>query len=175
LSTLTRDYSFEIDHDRGEAPALIIFGGKLTTHRKMAEHALSELGRFLPIPKEGRTAFETLPGGDFGDEGMEGFEQALGRKFSWLPSKQLRRYVRTYGTRSRALLNGVGSLAGLGPCFGADLYQKEVEFLIGTEWAMSTDDIIWRRTKLGLRLSVKDVEGLANYLNSAEGIANGVL
>ena len=175
LSTLTRDYSFEIDHDRGVAPALIIFGGKLTTHRKMAEHALSELGRFLPIPKEAKTAVEKLPGGDFGDEGMEVFEERLMREFSWLPRKQLRRYVRTYGARCQTLLDGVGSLADLGPCFGADLYQREVEFLIGTEWAMSVDDIIWRRTKLGLRLSAEEVESLANYLSSDEGITKEVL
>ena len=175
LSTLTRDYSFEIEHDGGEAPVLIIFGGKLTTHRRMAEHALSELGRFLPMPKEGRTAVETLPGGDFGDQGMAGFGQALGREFAWLPCTQLRRYVKTYGTRCRALLDGVGSLDDLGLCFGADLYQKEVEFLVATEWAMSTDDIIWRRTKLGLRLSPKDIESLANYLTSPERIADRAL
>lgn len=175
LSTLTRDYSFEIYQEESKAPALIIFGGKLTTHRRMAEHALSELGRFLPMPKEGQTAVEKLPGGDFGDGGMEDFERALAREFGWLPSAQLRRYVRTYGTRSRALLNGAGSIDDLGVCFGVDLYQKEVDFLVETEWALSTDDIIWRRTKLGLRLSVKDVERLTNYLNTLEATANGVL
>lgn len=169
LSTLTRDYSFEIDHDGGAAPVLIIFGGKLTTHRRMAEHALSKLGRFLRIPKEGRTAFETLPGGDFGNQGMEAFERTLGREFGWLRGSQLRRYVKTYGTRSRDLLNNVGSIDDLGICFGASLFQKEVDFLVDTEWAMTTDDIIWRRTKLGLRLAAMDVERLAKYLNSREG------
>jgi len=168
LSTLTRDYSFEIVHEGGAAPALIIFGGKLTTHRRMAEHALSELGRFLPIPQQGRTAIETLPGGDFGDQGMEGFERTLSRDFDWLPRAQLHRYVRTYGTRCKVLLNGANSLNDLGKYFGSDLYQKEVDFLVDTEWATSTDDIIWRRTKLGLRLSAKDVENLENYLNSSE-------
>jgi glycerol-3-phosphate dehydrogenase len=173
LSTLTRDYSFEVDHDGGEAPVLIIFGGKLTTHRRMAEHALTELGRFLRMPKEGRTAVETLPGGDFGGAGIEGFERVLAGEFGWLPGPQLRRYVKTYGTRSHALLNGARSLDDLGPCFGADLYQKEVDFLIDTEWAKSTDDIIWRRTKLGLRLGKTDVERLAVYLHSLEGAAEG--
>lgn len=173
LSTLTRDYSFEIYQEEGKAPALIIFGGKLTTHRKMAEHVLSELGRFLPIPKKGLTAIEKLPGGDFGKGGMEGFERALACEFGWLSNTQLRRYIRTYGTRSRTLLDGVGSIDDLGICFGADLYQKEVDFLIDREWALSTDDIIWRRTKLGLRLTKADVENLAVYLKAEDGASKG--
>ncbi len=88
----------------------------------MAEHALSELGRFLPMPKEGRTAVEPLPGGDFGADGMVGFERALAREFDWLPGALLRRYVKTYGTRAHALMDGARSLDELGPCFGADLY-----------------------------------------------------
>ena len=173
LSTLTRDYAFEVDHDGGVAPALTVFGGKLTTHRRMAEHALSELGRFLPMPTEGQTAAEVLPGGDFGEDSIAGFERALAREFAWLPDSQLRRYVRTYGTRARALLNGARSLNDLGICFGADLYQREVKFLIDTEWAMSTDDILWRRTKLGLRLAKADVERLSIYLSSKEGALEG--
>lgn len=173
LSTLTRDYSFEVDHDGGRAPALIVFGGKLTTHRKMAEHALSQLGRFLPMPRKSRTAVEVLPGGDFGDGGMAEFERTLAREYAWLPDLQLRRYVRTYGTRARALLNGADAPDDLGVCFGADLYQREVEFLINTEWAVSAADILWRRTKLGLRLTKAEVEKLTAYLNAGEAAVAG--
>jgi glycerol-3-phosphate dehydrogenase len=166
LSTLTRDYSFEIDHVDGGTPALTIFGGKLTTHRRLAEHALAELSRFLPLPKPGRTAVEALPGGDFGAGGMEEFEQALERDFSWLPAAQARRYIKLYGTRARQLLAGARSLADLGFHLGADLYAREVDFLIDTEWALSVDDVIWRRTKLGLRLKPAEVERLAAYMTA---------
>lgn len=173
LSTLTRDYAFEVDHDGGQAPALTVFGGKLTTHRRMAEHALSELGRLLPIPRDGRTTVEALPGGDFGEDGVAGFEQALARDYAWLPDAQRHRYIRTYGTRARLLLNGAGSLSDLGICFGADLYQREVEFVVDTEWAMSTDDIIWRRTKVGLRLAQAEVDRLSAHLNAKEATLAG--
>ena len=99
--------------------------------------------------------------------------RALAREVAWLPELQLRRYVRTCGTRARILLNGAGSLDDLGICFGADLYQRAVEFLIDTKWAMSTDDILWRRTKLGLRLAKSDVEQLSIHLNAKEGIFEG--
>lgn len=164
LSTLTRDYSFEIDHVDGRTPALTIFGGKLTTHRRLAEHALAELCRFLPMPKKGQTAFEKLPGGDFGKRGMAAFEAALTHDFPWLPAAQARRYVKLYGTRARQLLADARSLADLGLRLGADLYAREVDFLVDTEWARSAEDIVWRRTKRGLRLTPAEIEALSAYL-----------
>lgn len=164
LSTLTRDYSFEIDHAPGAAPALTVFGGKLTTHRRLAEHAMAELGRFLPMPRPGRTRREALPGGDFGAGGRAAFEDALRRDFGFLPPAQLSRYVRLYGSRSRALLDGVTRPAELGEHLGHDLYQREVDFLVETEWAVGLDDVIWRRTKLGLRLQPAELGRLADYL-----------
>lgn len=163
LSTLTRDYSFEIDHATGRAPALTIFGGKLTTHRRLAEHAMQELCRVMPWPKRGLTASETLPGGDFPD-GMDEFRRSLGARFPWISTSQLDRYVRYYGTRSNDLLAGVQKASDLGRCFGADLTQREVDFLVSSEWAKSAEDIIWRRTKLGLRLTPAEVNDLRDYL-----------
>jgi glycerol-3-phosphate dehydrogenase len=168
LSTLTRDYSFEIDQSDGQAPALTIYGGKLTTHRRLAEAAVSKLAPYLQPPRPSQTAHETLPGGDFGADGMAAFEVAIKRDFAWLPGDQARRYVRLYGTRTRALLDSVPALAGLGIHFGADLYQREADFLIATEWAQSADDIVWRRTKLGLRLSTAEVARLETYLQTRE-------
>jgi glycerol-3-phosphate dehydrogenase len=164
LSTLTRDYSFEIDAESGGAPVLTIFGGKLTTHRRLAEDALQRLSAFLRPTSAGKTATETLPGGDFGTAGIPGFEAELRREHGWLPERLARRYVRTYGTRARDLLAGARRLADLGRCLGADLYEREVEFLIDTEWARSAEDILWRRTKLGLRLAPAEIDDLQRYL-----------
>lgn len=163
LSTLTRDYAFEIDHAPGQAPALTVFGGKLTTHRRLAEHAMAELNRVFPVPP-GRPRTEALPGGEFGGGGLQGFEESLRRDYGFLPETQLHRYVRLYGSRARQLLEGVTGPEDLGEHFGYDLYRREVDFLIDTEWAMSADDIVWRRTKLGLRLNQAGLSRLADYV-----------
>lgn len=164
LSTLTRDYSFEVDLQDGAVPALTVFGGKLTTYRRLAEAALSKLAPYLQPPGQCRTAYETLPGGDFGEDGTAGFEQALRRECDWLPAAQLRRYVRTYGTRARELLSDVRGMDDLGAHFGADLYEKEIAFLMATEWATTAEDIVWRRTKLGLRLTDEEIAALARHV-----------
>lgn len=166
LSTLTRDYAFEINGGEGQAAALTVFGGKLTTHRRLAEHAMTELERLLPGLKPGRTRTEALPGGDFGAGGLEGFATDLRRDFSWLPEKQLRRYARLYGTRARRLLGPAQRPADLGRSFGADLYAREVDYLMDQEWALAADDIVWRRSKLGLRLSAAEIEALGTYMAS---------
>ncbi|MDH3673534.1 MAG: glycerol-3-phosphate dehydrogenase [Gammaproteobacteria bacterium] len=164
LSTLTRDYSFEVDHNPGRAPALIVFGGKLTTHRRLAEHAMQTLCKLLPWPVVGRTDTEILPGGDFGSGGIAGYERDLRDRYPWLPTRQIKRYVRLYGTCAENLIGGSSSLQALGDHFGSDLYQREVDYLIATEWACTVDDIIWRRTKLGLRLSAQGIDRLGSYL-----------
>ena len=164
LSTLTRDYAFEVDHADGKAPLLTVFGGKLTTHRKMAEHALAKLAPFLPFPSPSRTATEALPGGDFGSGGYDEFEAALTGEYPGAPAKQLRRYARLYGTRARDLLAGAKTVADLGRHFGAGLHAREIDFLMDTEWARTAEDVIWRRTKLGLRLSSAEIESVANYV-----------
>lgn len=166
LSTLTRDYSFEIDAPDSLAPVLTVFGGKLTTHRKLAEHAMKELHGLLGWPRDGRTRTEVLPGGDFGSAGKAGFEAGVRRRFPWLPVEQVARYVQEYGARADELLAGVTAIRDLGECFGADLYQKEVDFLIATEWAETSDDIIWRRTKVGLRMSQAEISRLDAYLGA---------
>jgi glycerol-3-phosphate dehydrogenase len=168
LSTLTRDYAFEIDGGEGRAAALTVFGGKLTTHRRLAEHAMTELARLFPHLRPGRTRTEILPGGDFGVAGMDGFTAALQRDLPWLPEKQLRRYVRLYGTRARALLGSAQSLADLGRHFGADLYAREVDYLMDEEWALTAEDIAWRRSKLGLRLTASEIEALGIYMASRQ-------
>jgi glycerol-3-phosphate dehydrogenase len=169
LSTLTRDYSFEIDHAQGQTPALTIFGGKLTTHRKLAEDAMQRLSPFLRPVGPGRTAKETLPGGDFGTGGITGFEADLRREHGWLGRAQARRYVRTYGTRAAELIAGAKRIEDLGRYFGANLYEREIDFLVRTEWARSAEDIVWRRTKLGLRLSAAEIHNIEQYLAPESG------
>jgi glycerol-3-phosphate dehydrogenase len=164
LSTLTRDYSFEIDQAPGQAPALTVFGGKLTTHRRLAEHAMQKLCAVMPWPASSPSRTDILPGGDFGHAGIETYREALRRRLPWLPETQANRYVRLYGTRTEDLLKGTESLADLGPLIGADLYQREVDFLKETEWAETVEDIIWRRSKLGLRLSPVEIGKLQSYL-----------
>jgi glycerol-3-phosphate dehydrogenase len=166
LSTLTRDYSFEIDRRPGEAPVLTVFGGKLTTHRRLGEHALDELARIMPWPKQGRSRSEPWPGGDFGPQGFAGYERDFKARFSWLPAAQAERYVRLYGTRADRLLADASKMDDLGQHFGADLYQREVDFLIDTEWAWTAEDVIWRRTKTGLRLSADEVQRLALHVEA---------
>jgi glycerol-3-phosphate dehydrogenase len=167
LSTLTRDYSFEVDHAEGRAPVLTVFGGKLTTHRRLAEDAMQKLCAIMPWPAGCPSRSDILPGGDFGPAGPEGYRKALETRLPWLPEMQLNRYVELYGTRTDDLLKGTASLADLGLLIGADLYQREVDFLTETEWAATVDDIIWRRSKLGLRLSAVEIGRLASYLREA--------
>jgi glycerol-3-phosphate dehydrogenase len=124
---------------------------------------MQELCRVMPWPKDGLSASEILPGGDF-PHGMDAFRQSLHARFGWIAPSQLDRYVRYYGTRSNDLLAGVQNASDLGRCFGADLTQREVDFLVRSEWAVSAEDIIWRRTKLGLRLTPAEVDDLSNYL-----------
>lgn len=167
LSTLTRDYSFEINAPEGSPPVLTVFGGKLTTHRKLAEHAMKELHGLLGWSDICRTRTEVLPGGDFGPAGKASYEATVRKRFPWLPEAQVARYVQQYGTRVEDLLSGVHAASDLGECFGADLYKREVDFLIATEWAEASADIIWRRTKVGLRLDREGLERLDHYLEKA--------
>jgi glycerol-3-phosphate dehydrogenase len=166
LSTLTRDYAFEIDHREGCAPALTVFGGKLTTHRRLADHALSQLGRFLKPPRPSRTETEPLPGGDFGPRGMGAFAAELRQEYQWLPASLLSRYIHTYGTRAQELLDDARGVEALGANLGSDLYEREIDFLMRTEWAQTVEDIVWRRTKLGLRLTPIEIERIAGHLDS---------
>lgn len=164
LSTLTRDYSFEIDHQPGQAPVLTVFGGKLTTHRRLAEHAMQKLCAVMPWPGDSTSRTDILPGGDVGPRGIDAYRKSFRQRFSWLPENQADRYVRQFGTRAEEMLEGAAGIADLGLLIGADLYGREVDYLVDTEWARGIEDIIWRRSKLGLRLSPVEIGRLAAYL-----------
>lgn len=162
-SAITRDYTLEIESDNQQAPLLSIFGGKITTYRRLALSAMSQLRPFLP--KIGNlTNAQTLPGGNIGETPFDVWVALAMQNYKWIEPDLCQRLCSTYGNRIHQLLQGCENLSDLGQHFGAGLYEKEVQFLIETEWAYSAEDILWRRTKLGLKLSGNQIIALENYL-----------
>jgi glycerol-3-phosphate dehydrogenase len=156
----TRDYVLEFETDDGAAPLLNVVGGKITTYRKLAEAALEKLADALPhMRRSSWTAGAPLPGGDFGPEQFEQHVAALRSEFAFIDPSYARRLMRLYGSHAKRMLEGARSKQDLGTLFGADLTEREVVYLMEHEWAHTPDDILWRRTKLGLRFS--DPEKLA--------------
>jgi glycerol-3-phosphate dehydrogenase len=147
-SRVTRDYVLELD--RAPAPLLSVFGGKITTYRKLAEGAVDRLTRELGSRAPAWTATGTLPGGDLPGGSFARFLRALARAHPWLPQALRERYAQAYGTRVAQLLAGARSLADLGEELTPGLYEREAEYLCREEWALTAEDILWRRTKLGL-------------------------
>ena len=150
-SAVTRDYVFDVD---GEPPILSVFGGKITTYRKLAEHALIKLKPFFPTMGGDWTAKAKLPGGDMPDADFDRFFATLRKTYAWMPEDVLHHYARCYGTQAAALIGSAKSVAELGQHFGATLYMREIDYLRKTEWVTRVDDLLDRRTKHGLHLSV---------------------
>jgi glycerol-3-phosphate dehydrogenase len=149
-SAVTRDYVFDVDAGEGKAPLLSVFGGKLTTYRKLAEHALEKLKPLLGITAPGWTAKAVLPGGDLPGADFDRFLADLTARRPWLEPLTARRMARAYGTRVERILGGAGSAADLGADLGAGLSEAELDHLVREEWARAPQDVLWRRTKLGL-------------------------
>jgi glycerol-3-phosphate dehydrogenase len=149
-AAVTRDYVLDLDGGPGRAPMLSIFGGKITTYRKLAEHALEQLAGAFPQASGAWTAGAALPGGDMPGADFAGFERGLQARYPALPVPLLHRLARAYGTRTPDLLGGAQDVAQLGTCFGGDLYAAEVDYLVRAEWARTAEDILYRRSKLGL-------------------------
>jgi len=153
-----------------DAPAVLnVFGGKLTTYRRLAEAALDRLRPHLPPMGEAWTAHAALPGGDFPVGGDAEIVKDLCRVCADLPLPVALRLARTYGMRAASALGAAHSVEGLGCHFGAGLYEREAEYLIDREWARSAEDILWRRTKLGLRFDGDAVAGLEAWLSERTG------
>jgi D-erythritol 1-phosphate dehydrogenase len=169
-SAVTRDYVFQLDPETsgGAPPVLSIFGGKITTYRKLAEAALDKLSPFLPAAGGAWTADAPLPGGDMPKADYEAFRAELATRFPVLPEGLRTHYGRLYGTRAFELLEGVRSLGDLGRHWGARLYDREVAYLRRTEWAREPDDILWRRTKHGLHMTAAERDAFAHAMASAE-------
>ena len=155
-TAVTRDYQLVLDRSFGP-PLLSVFGGKITTYRRLAEQALDELcgGRAW-------TAAEPLPGGNITD--FDAFLKTQEKRYSWLPPELLARYARTYGTRMDVFLQNAKGLNDMGRHLGDNIYEAEIYYLVGAEWARTADDILWRRTKLGLHVSPDTVHNLKTAL-----------
>ncbi|GGO81259.1 glycerol-3-phosphate dehydrogenase [Marinobacterium nitratireducens] len=161
----SRDYSLELDAPQGDAPLLSVFGGKLTTYRRLAETACNRLAPFFPAAGSAWTRDAPLPGGDMDDPAT--LAQSLLRDCRWLPPRLADRFAHSYGTLSWRILEGCNSIGDLGAHLGADLYAREAHYLVRHEWAQSTEDILWRRSKLGLRFAPADVARLESWLLDA--------
>jgi glycerol-3-phosphate dehydrogenase len=159
----TRDYVLALDAPAGQPALLSVFGGKITTFRRLAESALARLAPHLPEPtgaRPGWTAHAALPGGDFPIDGFEALVADLQAEFAFLPAATTRRLARAYGTLARSILAGARSEADLGRRFGADLTEAELRHLVRNEWATRAEDVVWRRSKLGLRLTRGEIEAV---------------
>jgi len=162
-SAITRDYAFDLQHGDGAPPLLSIFGGKITTYRRLAEHALRELAPLLDNRAAPWTGTQPLPGGDLGGDTPGVLAATLRREYPWLPEALAARYARDYGTRARRLIGDARRLVDLGRDLGAGLNERELEHLRDEEWASCAADAIWRRTKLGLRLGPAQVAGIERW------------
>jgi len=158
----SRDYSFEVSSDRNKAPVISVFGGKITTYRKLAEAATDKLCQFFPEAGASWTKAAVLPGGEF--ENQNDLDEKIQRDFPWLSRRVINRYVRTYGMTAYDILDGCRSMEDLGTNFTGTLYEKEVAHLVRNEWAMTSEDILWRRTKQGLYATESDIKALDSYL-----------
>jgi glycerol-3-phosphate dehydrogenase len=147
-----RDYTLVLDKHYGEAPLLTVYGGKITTYRRLAEDAFAQLSHFFP-PSQPWTARSPLPGGDFAYDALEKLVEQTLNTWPFLTADHARRLTRAFGTRVGNVLKTASKLDDLGTCFGADLTAAEVRYLMTKEWAETADDVLWRRSKLGLRLS----------------------
>jgi len=166
----SRDYVLELDEKPGAPPLLSIIGGKITTYRRLAEAALDRLSGHLPVRQglaAGWTGTTPLPGGEFEPAELPLLVARLSRSFPFLDDAHALRLVRAYGTRAARVLGKAKSVAGLGRPFGATLTEAEVRYLIESEWARSADDVLWRRSKLGLRFSPSEVAGLETWMREA--------
>lgn len=165
LSEITRDYRILVE-DRNTLPLLTIIGGKLTMHRALAEETINQLKPYFKTLSPPFTATKPLPGGNFKNQSYKEFKFTFKKIFTFLPSTLCDRYLQSYGTRSLSILQNAKTLDDLGEHFGRDLYQIEVDYLIKEEWAKTAEDILWRRSKLGLLFTRSEQEKLTDYLQT---------
>ncbi|WP_170479784.1 glycerol-3-phosphate dehydrogenase [Ruegeria arenilitoris] len=161
----TRDYVLKVDLSRG-APALNVFGGKITTYRRLAESAMEEIASQIPDIPGPWTAGVPLPGGDFPVDDVSKLITQLREKFSFLDERWATRMVKAYGTEAMEILEDSSDIVDLGRNFGATLTEREVNWLITNEYVREVDDILWRRSKLGLRMSKSQIADLESWLKT---------
>ncbi len=169
-SAVTRDYVLKLDADRdGRTPLLSIFGGKITTYRRLAETALAELARFFPAMKGAWTRSKPLPGGDLPRRRLSAFARDLATRYPALPPELRDALLHRHGTRAPRILGAAQAASDLGTHFGHTLYAAEVDYLVAHEWARNAEDVLWRRTKCGLHLTAAQRSALDAYLHEQYG------
>jgi glycerol-3-phosphate dehydrogenase len=162
----TRDYVLKLEGEADQPKLLNIFGGKITTYRRLSEAALDRVDTEFARTTQSWTGQTPLPGGDFPVDGYEQQVRRLEKAYPFLNARTARRLVRCYGTRARDILGPAKNWQDLGEWFGAGLTQREVEYLQASEWAEELDDVIWRRSKLGLRLTADEKQKLTEWLST---------
>ncbi|SIT44234.1 sn-glycerol-3-phosphate dehydrogenase, aerobic, FAD/NAD(P)-binding [Paraburkholderia ribeironis] len=165
-SAVTRDYSLELDAPAGEAPLLSVFGGKITTFRKLAEQAVDTLAQALHKDAPAWTVSAPLPGGDIEHADFERFLAEFRQRHAWLPADLAHRLARAYGTRAQHVIGKARSLAELGRAFAPGLYEAELTYLRDTEWARSAEDVLWRRSKLGLHAGPGALDSITHEIDA---------
>lgn len=164
-STATREYQIVSDGSYGEAPLLSLIGGKLTAFRAMSEDVVNKLGHWFAM-RSAWTAAEPLPGGDLGERGFEGLLSDLTIQHAYLPGAMLRRIAHAYGRRATNMLGDAKKLADLGPPLVGDLYARELEYLRVQEWAKTAEDVLFRRTKLGVGANERDIDAVRGAITA---------
>ncbi len=165
---VTRDYVLALDERAGEAPLLTVFGGKITTYRRLAEQAIDRVAHVVEAGSAW-TRDSHLPGGEFAYDGVEAVVAKTRKSRPFLNERHARRLVRAYGTRVERVLGPARRVEDLGPRFGADLTGVEVRYLMDQEWAQTEDDVLWRRSKLGLTFSPGERNRLARFMTTGVG------
>ena len=165
---VTRDYHLTLDERRREAPVLTVYGGKITTARRLAEAVLARVGKFFQT-RPPWTATAALPGGDFAPDDFTTEVTRARNKWPFLAPESAARMVRAYGTRIGRVLGEARSFADLGPRFIGDLTDAELRYLMRDEWAQTADDVLWRRTKLGLLASGQDRDEIGRFMAAVAG------
>ncbi len=159
----TRDYILTVKDQAGQAPLLTIFGGKITTYRHLAEDALHQLQPWLPHAGTAWTKTAALPGGDFAVNAVEQQVQTLQATYPFISEAWARSLIRRYGTRAYDCLGDAKRKEDLGKAFGASLSEREIRFLIAEEWAQNAEDVLWRRSKLGLHMNEVERQAVAEW------------
>ncbi len=167
-STVTRDYVFAIDAPDGGAPLLSIYGGKITTYRRLAEHALAKLAAHIDVRRDAWTGDAALPGGDM-PEGFDAFCADAARRYPWMGPRMRLRLARAYGSRMHRWLAGAKGMADLGRRLGGDLYAAELAYLAEHEFARTAQDALWRRSKLGLHLGEDAIAAVERWFADQYG------
>lgn len=172
-SALSRDYIYLYSNQ--PAPAVTVYGGKITTYRQLASQAVNELRHIFPNLTDSLTVITPLPGAALGTMNFSNYLKYARSKYHWLDEATKEHLLKTYGTRTEIILAGCNKLADLGRCFTQTLHQREVDYLLKEEWASNCDDILWRRTKIGLKIGETEKNELRDYLLSKTGTKKTLL